>query len=139
MGNCLVLQASVIKVMKTDGKLLEYKTPMKAADKVLSEFDNNAISDSLPAVKLYHVLPLPAPEPATKKVKFADQEAEGEGTEVVRIKIIISKQELEALLSKDQISVDDMVHHGHLTQKGSNEEVCCRGWKPMLDSIPELE
>ncbi|VFQ74196.1 unnamed protein product [Cuscuta campestris] len=124
--------------MKTDGKLLEYKTPMKA-DKVLSDFDNHAISDSLPAVKLNHVLPLPGPEPATKKVKFADQEADREGIEVVRIKIIISKQELEALLSKDQVSVDDMVHHLHQNQKSSNEEAGCRGWKPMLDSIPELD
>nr|GLL36413.1 uncharacterized protein LOC109181110 [Ipomoea trifida]GMD41479.1 uncharacterized protein LOC109181110 [Ipomoea batatas] len=161
MGNCLVLQANVIRVMKTDGKILEYKAPMKVYQ-VLSEFANHAISDSLPVVqhlradtemvggRLYYLLPLPVPrpKPAKKKVKFADQveEADQQGTGVVRVKIIISKQELQALLSKDQISVDDMVRHlqkekssNELNRCAADEEANCKGWKPMLGSIPELD
>lgn len=159
MGNCIVLQAKVIRVIRTDGKILEYKAPMKVYQ-VLSEFKSHAISDSLPVVQhlhadadmhggcLYYLLPEPAPpspKPAKRKVKFADQ-VEEEVHQQIRIKLVISKQELKSMLSEEGISLNDIVCH--LQNKGrcndqinrsDDDEVISKGWKPMLDSVPETD
>ncbi|KAL0374870.1 UNVERIFIED_CONTAM: hypothetical protein Sradi_3402700 [Sesamum radiatum] len=120
MGNCLVLEEKTVKVMKTDGKIIEYKSPIKV-HQVLSEFSHHAISDKLPVVKhlhpnaemlgghLYYLLPLPVPVPVPaappkkkKTVRFSDEVVEEARRvpEVVRIKLVISKQELQAMMGK---------------------------------------
>ncbi|CAI9783313.1 unnamed protein product [Fraxinus pennsylvanica] len=158
MGNCLALQAKVIKVIKTDGKILEYKAPLEV-HQVLSEFSHHAISDKLPVVqymnpnakmiggRLYYLLPLPvAPLHRTKKknktVRFADSVEEArESTGVVRIKLIISKQDLQAMLGKGGVSVDDMVLEQSTKKVDAIDRVGytnCRGWMPVLDSVPEV-
>ncbi|KAL2481669.1 hypothetical protein Adt_34635 [Abeliophyllum distichum] len=157
MGNCLVLQEKVIKVIKTDGKILEYKAPLEV-HQVLSEFSHHAISDKLPVVQymnpnakmiggqLYYLLPLPvAPPPRTKKkktVQFADSVKEaGEATGVVRIKLVISKKDLQAMLGKGGVSVDDMVSKQSTHKVDTVDRdgyMNCRGWMPALDSVPEV-
>ncbi|XP_009775609.1 uncharacterized protein [Nicotiana sylvestris] len=137
MGNCIVLQEKVVKIMKTDGKILEYKAPIKVYE-VLSQFAGQyAISESLSVIQhllpnsnmlagqLYYllpILPVSPPKIAKKKkvVKFAKEVVDQEEakkqrtTEVVRIKLVISKKELQALLSGTEgglITVNDIVNH----------------------------
>ncbi|KAJ6406677.1 hypothetical protein OIU84_010230 [Salix udensis] len=161
MGNCLVLQPNVIKVMKPDGKILEYQAPMKV-QQVLSDFSGHAIADSLQAFRhllpetnllggdrLYYLVPLQLPSPQAKKkkkVRFSIPEEEAkdvqEKTSVVRIKLVISKQELQEMLRKGGVSADDMVSHLQGQRRvrkvdisGSDDEH--KGWKPELESLPE--
>ncbi|KAF9603386.1 hypothetical protein IFM89_035832 [Coptis chinensis] len=152
MGNCLVLQDKFVKIMKTDGKILEYQTPLRV-QQVLSEFTGHAISDSLPVQQhlcadtdmlsghLYYLLPPPLPtKEADKSMTVSSTKEETkQGTGVVRIKIVITKQELNEMLAKGGIpSVDDMVSQ---LQKKTKDEVDgdrnCNGRKPVLQSIPE--
>ncbi|KAL7247817.1 hypothetical protein ACSBR2_002682 [Camellia fascicularis] len=168
MGNCLVMQEKlIIKVMKTDGKVLEYKAPLKA-HQVLSDFAGHAISGTLPVLRhlhpddnmagghLYYLLPLPSPPPAVaekKRVRFANPEVEvGQESGVVRIKLVISKQELEVMLRKGGFSIDEMVYDqlkrkqislddqkdhefdDHVVDDDDHDD----GWKPVLESIPEV-
>lgn len=80
-----------MSVMKTDGKILEYKAPIQV-HQILSEFSHHAISDRLPVVKhlhptsellqgkLYYLVPLPQPakRKTTKKVRFSEDVVEKE-------------------------------------------------------------
>ncbi|XP_047312287.1 uncharacterized protein LOC124915577 [Impatiens glandulifera] len=157
MGNCLVTEYKIIKVMKTDGKVLEYRAPIKV-HQVLSDFSGHAISDKLPVVShlcldfdmivdhLYYLLPLPVlpaeeeEEKEKKRVRFSNPQdiAGQEGSGVVRIKLVITKQELEMMLSRGALSLDDMISHLQDKQNSSNQaELSNKGWKPSLESIPE--
>ncbi|KAG1369694.1 hypothetical protein COCNU_15G000600 [Cocos nucifera] len=142
MGNCLVLQdKKMIKIIRMDGKILRYQSPLKAYQ-ILSEFPEHAISDALPVVhhldpttdmrsgRLYHLLPLTTPIKET-----------GLRTGVVRIKLVISKQELEDLLLKGGVTLDSMMsligqRQPSNRRSGDGEEKCI-GWRPALESIPE--
>ncbi|KAL6988418.1 hypothetical protein U1Q18_014168 [Sarracenia purpurea var. burkii] len=168
MGNCLVMGAKLIRVMKPDGKILEYKAPLKA-HQVMSDFPGHAISDTLPVLgylrpdsemiggHLYYLLrsppALPGPAVEKKRVRFANPEIDDGGEAgnggVVRIKLVISKQELEVLLRKGGVSVVEDMVSDHLQMKQNpyqNEEVelvsddngSSEGWKPVLESIPEV-
>ncbi|KAL3825763.1 hypothetical protein ACJIZ3_021792 [Penstemon smallii] len=165
MGNCLVHE-KIVRVMKTDGKILEYKTPIKV-HQVLSEFTHHAISDQLPVIKhlhpntellrgrLYYLLPLPvAPTPVRNKnkkkksVRFSDDVLEEEARKVsgvVRIKVLISKQELQAILTGGGVSVNDMISQAqkepivdNLKSNGRDGNITSKGWLPSLEIIPEL-
>ncbi|KAL6585465.1 hypothetical protein OROMI_002109 [Orobanche minor] len=154
MGNCLVLEEKLVRVMKTDGKILEYKSPIKV-HRLLSEFSHHAISDTLHVIKhmhpnadmlrgrLYYLLPLPEPpsqlQPIKKKkkrVRFSDDVREL-GDEIydkaARIKLV---------------SVDDMIIYKvgkeeNTTKAGScgdgddQNNVISKRWSPCLKSIPE--
>ncbi|KAH7512165.1 hypothetical protein FEM48_Zijuj12G0061600 [Ziziphus jujuba var. spinosa] len=169
MGNCLVLREQVIKIVKPDGKILEYRAPMKVYQ-VLTEFSGHAISETASVMKhlkpetkllgghLYYLVRLPLPANGAskkKKVRFSDPEMDKadagqerkkttSSSSVVRIKLVISKQELQEMLRKGGISVDDMVsklHNGGTGKSmdmdddnGNNDR---HGWKPALESIPE--
>ncbi|KAK7378799.1 hypothetical protein VNO80_04247 [Phaseolus coccineus] len=157
MGNCLVVQENVVKIMKKDGKILEYKTPIKV-EEVLVQFSGHAVSESLTVLRylepqtklvegqLYYLVPLPPPPPSpktNKKVRFADPEVQDlQKSNVVRIKVVISKQELQNMLQNGGFSVSNMLSLAHddkgedLSQK--NEDVS-EGWKPALESIPEVK
>ncbi|XP_055811616.1 uncharacterized protein LOC129881436 [Solanum dulcamara] len=172
MGNCIVLQEKVVKVIKTDGKILEYKSPIKV-HQILSQFPSHVISNSLQVInqnllpnddmlrgKIYYLLPiLPIPKPTTKKkVKFADdqllvEEKAKPKIEALRIKLVISKKELQALLMSTEggsITLD------HIVQRRVKEEQIItnkiksyviedystdqgKGWKPILENIPEFD
>ncbi|KAK4281657.1 hypothetical protein QN277_013122 [Acacia crassicarpa] len=158
MGNCLVLPDNVVQVMKTDGEILEYKSPI-LVHQVLKEFSGHAISESVPVLRrlqpntklladhLYYLVP-PSQEPAKKKVRFADPEVQDsqESSSVVRIKVVISKQELQAMLNKGGISVNNVNMLSLLPgepvteseDKSHKKNEGLQGWKPALESIPEL-
>nr|CAD1836745.1 unnamed protein product [Ananas comosus var. bracteatus] len=141
MGNCFALEErEVIKIMRVDGKILQYKPPMKV-HQALEEFPNHAISDSFSTVRYlnpstnmrggrpYYLLPLKK-TPITEAV-FEDG--------VIRIKLVITKQALKDMLRKEIISLDDVIS---LCQRESREtaksdEKGCAGWQPALQSIPE--
>lgn len=159
MGNCLALQEKIIKVMKPDGKVLEYKAPLKV-HQVLSEFSGYGISDTLPATQhlrkdmemvgghLYYLIPAPPPSPETQKkvVRFSDPKFEADqGTGVVRIKLVITKQELKEMLQKGGVTVDHVISQlqsGQGIKEVNKLDIDdignCRGWKPALESIPEV-
>ncbi|GLT94707.1 hypothetical protein SLE2022_124360 [Rubroshorea leprosula] len=156
MGNCLVPQDKVVRVMKNDGKILEYQEPIKV-HQVLSEFSGHALSDSFPGCHhlqpdakllsghLYYLIPLPlVSQKVKKKVRFSNPEADGEqGTGVVRIKLVISKQELRKMLQKEGVSVPEMISKAQSRKSESKIDMSegddnCRGWKPVLESISEV-
>ncbi|XP_058739057.1 uncharacterized protein LOC131610967 [Vicia villosa] len=127
MGNCLVLQQiNMMKIMKTDVKALEYKTPIK-------------VEDVLP-------LPPPASPKGVKKVRFANPEVQDvHKSSVVRIKLVISKQKLQDMLDNGGISVDKMLSLAHGEKEMDDEDLCKENdddslgeWKPVLKSIPEV-
>lgn len=174
MGNCLVVGEKVIKIMKPDGKILEYRSPIKVYE-VLSEFTGHAMSEATtqasgqhlrPETKLRggqldYLVPLPLRSPQggvkkKKKVRFSDpekgseqqeqeEEKEKETNKVVRIKLVISKQELQELLSKGGVLVDSTVSRLHNEKRkdgNSDGLISCHQrkgyWKPALESIPEI-
>ncbi|KAJ8899628.1 hypothetical protein K2173_018602 [Erythroxylum novogranatense] len=150
MGNCLVLKQNVIRVMNPDGKILEYKAPI-IVQQVLSDFSGHALSVSLQSLQhlrpdtkllvghLYYLVPASIPSPQVKKkVRFSIPEKGDEGSKVVRIKLIISKKELQEMLQKGGVSVGDMVsqlqgqQRVHQVDTSYNDDKC---WKPALESI----
>lgn len=176
MGNCLVMGERVIRVMKPDGKILEYRSPIRALD-LLSEFSGHAVSETSgsaqtshlqPEAKLqggnmYYLVPLPLKQHVKKKkkkVRFSEPEKElveeEKSSKVVRIKLIISKQELQELLKKGGVSVGDLVSQLHQTEKRVDQNTNTSSdhglitscddhdghgegyWKPVLESIPEV-
>ncbi|XP_028771304.1 uncharacterized protein LOC114740763 [Neltuma alba] len=159
MGNCLVLQENIVRVVKADGKVLEYKEPIKV-HQVLTQFFGHAISESLPVVRhlhpdtkllrgqLYYLVPpasSPSPKASKKKVRFANPEVESEEeSSVVRIKLVISKKELQNMLCKGGISINNILPlvHGEKGQEdgedNKTDDYGCQGWKPALESIPEV-
>ncbi|MED6218143.1 hypothetical protein PIB30_024187 [Stylosanthes scabra] len=166
MGNCLVVQENIVKIMKTDGKVLEYKAPIKV-EKVLLDFSGHAVSDShsllrhlhpntkLLAGNLYYLVPPPPPQPSrpstpksSKKVRFAEPEVKDvEESKVVTIKVVISKQQLRDMMQKGVVSIDkvlSMVHpeNQRATDDDAKEkgdrDFCDEVWKPTLESIAEV-
>ncbi|KAF4394677.1 hypothetical protein F8388_015583 [Cannabis sativa] len=191
MGNCLVSEEKVIKVVKPDGKVLEYRSPIKAFD-VLSQFSGHTLSSAEtttssgpillnqnqhlnPETKLlgghlYYLEPVPSPpkkKKTAKKVRFTVPEKEVEYTKpeletttttssnsssskVVRIKLVISKQELQELLKNTKggssvVSVDDMVSKFCSDDQKIKLDHNCDydqgegcNWKPELESIAEV-
>ncbi|KAL0708951.1 hypothetical protein Bca4012_015929 [Brassica carinata] len=168
MGNCIVMEKKVIKIVRNDGKVLEYRKPI-CVHHILTQFsghsvfDNNTSCHLLPDAKLlsgrlYYLLPTTINKKKTKKVTFADPEveeynhddtSESKGSKdnntnasVVRMKIVVRKQELEKLLQGG--SVHEMVYQTlekqvlHTDDDDDNLE-CNRGLRPVLDSIPESE
>ncbi|MBA0734707.1 hypothetical protein Gogos_018603 [Gossypium gossypioides] len=160
MGNCLVLEEKVVRVMKTDGKILEYPRPIKV-QQVLSDFSDHALSESFSGCRnlhpdtkllpgmLYYLVPSPSIKSKEKKVRFSstpevkDDEEGSHG--VVRIKLIISKKELEKLVQKDGVSVHEMVSKIQSKQSingvdddDDGDDDSCRKWKPALESIAEV-
>ncbi|RDX64331.1 hypothetical protein CR513_57120, partial [Mucuna pruriens] len=156
MGNCLVVQENVVKIVKSDGKVMEYKTPIKV-EEVLIQFSGHAVSESVQALRylepntkllkgqLYYLVPLPPPSPkSNKKVRFADPEVQDvQKSNVVRIKLVISKQELQDMLQNGGFSVSNMLSLVHedkgqdLSQKSDHD--FSQAWKPALESIPEVK
>lgn len=155
MGNCLAQQEKLIEVMRTDGKILEYKAPLKVHE-VLSEYAGHAISQTLPVIQhlwpdadmhagqLYYLLPLPFPSlEIDKKYHTTKEVAEKEDSRAVRIKLVIRRQDLE-MLSKGGVSVEDMISQlknqklvDSLQKLDGDSNRNREGWKPALQSIPE--
>ncbi|GAB4856388.1 hypothetical protein Ancab_014308 [Ancistrocladus abbreviatus] len=122
MGNCLRAQKQIVKVVKMDGKILEYRAPIKV-HQVLSNFTGHAIADILPASghlqpntelvggRFYYLVPLQM-QPSKvrrKKVSFLNLEERGKGDSTgLRVKLVIRKQELMEMIENGVISVNRM-------------------------------
>ncbi|CAL9229067.1 unnamed protein product, partial [Arabidopsis halleri] len=174
MGNCLVMEKKVIKIVRNDGKVLEYREPI-SVHHILTQFSGHSLSHNnthlLPDAKLlsgrlYYLLPTTMnKKKVNKKVTFANPEVEdnerslreeedtsesnsnidgddNKNVTVVRMKIVVHKQELEKLLQGG--SVHEMMYQTLekqllLTDDGDDLDECNSGWRPALDSIPESE
>lgn len=158
MGNCIALRKKAIKIIKPDGEVLEYSPPMKVCH-VLSIFGGHALYDSLPVVRhlhpdtdmiggrVYYLSPLlAAPRQRAKKAGDISSKITPTGQEsgVLRIKLVISKQELQAMLQKGGVTVDNMVsklqNNGKVYGTDSFSSDSRRSsprWMPMLESVPE--
>ncbi|CAA7021537.1 unnamed protein product [Microthlaspi erraticum] len=93
MGNCIVMEKKVIKIMRDDGKVVEYRGPKKVHH-ILTQFSNHySLFDSLsnnchlhPQSKLlcghlYYLMPkematIKKKKTTMKKVRFANPEVE---------------------------------------------------------------
>ncbi|CAN6330560.1 unnamed protein product [Urochloa humidicola] len=111
MGNCLVIQdRKEIKIMSVDGsEVLKMPSPTSSLK----------VQESLQDV-------IPAKVPAA----VVDPGA-------VRVKLVISKQELKKMLDKEGMSLDDMVSLMRKEASDTEREECFGGWRPVLESIPE--
>ncbi|XP_004502739.1 uncharacterized protein [Cicer arietinum] len=134
-GSCYIFDAmekhdfEVVRVAKEDGKMLEFSTPIHVKD-ILTNFPANDIGVSnnateilsqdyeLKGGRLYYLLP-------------HNKETEANSGEIKRIKVLITKQQLQQLVTK-QITLQDLLSvvktvGVHLPTDR----------KPILDSIPE--
>ncbi|XP_022773755.1 uncharacterized protein LOC111316004 [Durio zibethinus] len=138
----------VLQVVKMDGKILEFRAPVLVKD-VLVKFSGSGIGLSktvaqhlplnyeLKMGKVYYILPsvddpvrAPTPE-SNSDSSVADTQQTGG---VKRIKVVITKQELHQLLTK-QLSVEEVL--ACLEKRNGNFVVSPRNWKPKLESISE--
>ncbi|KAG9130966.1 hypothetical protein Leryth_006730 [Lithospermum erythrorhizon] len=92
-----------------------------------------------------------SPKVDTKRIDQPNQTTEaGQGAGVLRIKFMISKKELQAMLTKG-LTVKDIVSQelqnvSHELQNRQSSpkntdscaKVSCQGWAPILESIPEV-
>nr|XP_034908008.1 uncharacterized protein LOC118043986 [Populus alba] len=112
IGSCIgfpqAKHEKVLHVVKTDGKVLEFRAPVLVKD-IAVNFPGSGTS---PVV---------------------DREEEASSGGVKRIKVVITKQQLHQLLKKE-ISLEDVLLG--LEQKSSSLD-SPRNWKPKLESIPE--
>nr|KYP57049.1 hypothetical protein KK1_003303 [Cajanus cajan] len=127
-------KVKVVRVAKPDGKILEFSIPIHVKD-ILTNYPDYCVGVSkevteslspdheLKAGRLYYLLPSLHTPPNLKSLKT--------GGGVKRIKVVITKQQLEQLVTK-QISVEDILSEAQTVGVNfpSNR-------KPKLDSIPE--
>lgn len=154
MGNCFVLcrittssrivaddvvpkHGKVSRVVKTDGKVLEFRAPILVKD-ILFNFSSFGISVSkqapeqlpsnyeLKSGKVYYMVPL------LSCVTEEDRTASA----TTRIKVVITKQQLQELLT-NQISVQKVLPVSGPKIKPCNLVDSSTNWKPKLLSIPE--
>ncbi|KAL6595571.1 hypothetical protein ACP70R_047911 [Stipagrostis hirtigluma subsp. patula] len=93
MGNCLVIQdRKEIKIMRVGGSKQALKMPSPSSSKV-----HDALAESPPGHGISGVLP----------VKAATAAVANPGA--VRVKLVISKQELKRMLDKESMSLEDVV------------------------------
>ncbi|KAL9290879.1 hypothetical protein AtEden1_Chr3g0166511 [Arabidopsis thaliana] len=105
MGNCLVMEKKVIKIMRNDGKVVEYRGPMKVHH-ILTQFSPHySLFDSL--TNNCHLHPQ-AKLLCGRLYYLEDDEESQKSNGVVRVKMVVSKQELEKLLQGG--SVHEMVY-----------------------------
>lgn len=154
IGNCVSCisisprqQGKVLQIVKLDGKIANLTAPVLVKDLStnlvgsgisLSKGDSKRLplNHELKLGKVYYVLPAAAAAMSPERVpSTAGQSEQSDGVKK-RIKIVITKQQLQQLLSKS-VSVEEIL-------AGTNKETCQdrgldspRNWRPRLDSIPE--
>ncbi|GLJ54322.1 hypothetical protein SUGI_1165650 [Cryptomeria japonica] len=170
MGNCVqtgcrrISQAveveKFINIMKTDGKILEYSAPLFVRD-VLVDYECHAvvnpqtINQQLPLA--YELLPghmyclVPDEKNHVNKeeeamIKVEPKEMDKSKGGVVRLKVVIKRQQLgELLVANKGMSLEELVlqiqskcHSPRSGLDDSSPKSNSSGWRPSLDSIPEL-
>ncbi|WOG98308.1 hypothetical protein DCAR_0417649 [Daucus carota subsp. sativus] len=154
MGNCLALQEKFVQVVKTDGKILEYRAPLKV-HQVLSEYPGHEISltplvirrlqadANMRAGHVYYLLPLSVPSLELNQYSNTKEVSEQENHGVVRIKLLIRKQDLEEMLGQGgpveqlilQLQNKQLVRSFKNLESDASKNFT--GWKPVLPTIPE--
>ncbi|XP_031473602.1 uncharacterized protein LOC116246055 [Nymphaea colorata] len=149
MGNCLTIEAKVIKFKNKDGEMLEHDAPQEVQH-LLADFPVHASSESYAASSALlpdQVSHLPSSSTAqeteernTPTTSNGDDHAAGAGESkcssggIIRIKLLVTKQQLEDILTKG-VSLDNMITN--LTRGAYNIDSPNSRWKPTLRSIPE--
>jgi len=108
-----------MKIMSVDYGSSQVFRVQPSPSRFMKVQDDDSLGEPLPAASVLPVKKAPA------------------GT--VRVKLVISKQELKKMLDKEGMSLDDMVSLMRKEASGreQEEEFCCGGWRPALESIPE--
>ncbi|XP_074377767.1 uncharacterized protein LOC141719290 [Apium graveolens] len=148
MGNCFYRQN---KLIKANGDILEYKAPMKV-NKLLKEYSGHTVFKTMPAKeplrpqdvmlsgRLYYLQPLPIPS-----LVFDEKNLQHSNSKIVvsqksfgvlRIKLIIRKNELELMLRRG-VSLNDIISQIQQIQRAKKVNNC-ELWKPVLQIIPEV-
>lgn len=133
----------VVQLVKIDGKIMEFSAPILVKD-VLQHFSGYNIALSREALQhlplnswlklgdIYYLVPsVESLESAEGSRKVEKEESGG----VKRIKVVITRQQLQDLLSKQALAVD--ILSGLKSEICSGDEKCMTIWKPKLESIPE--
>ncbi|KAH7543750.1 hypothetical protein ACOSQ2_031862 [Xanthoceras sorbifolium] len=151
MASCFgkaIKHKKVVRIVKMDGKILEMKSPVKV-EEILRSFSGSGIdgvseklapeflplNHQLKLGKVYYVLP----SVTSDKEKAVEAEAEAEaGGGVRRIKVVITKKQLQQLLEK-QLSVEEVLLTVGRRRRSASWEVDSptSNWKPKLEAIPE--
>ncbi|KAK2633874.1 hypothetical protein Ddye_028666 [Dipteronia dyeriana] len=139
----------VLRIVKVDGKLLEMKSPVKV-EEILTSFSGSGIgvsekaSEFLPLNyqlklgKVYYVIP----SINSEKEKAVEAETDAKAGGVKRIKVVITKKQLQQLLEK-QLSIEEVllaVERRSSSTSSASWEVespTRSNWKPKLEAIPE--
>lgn len=135
-------QSKVVRVVKLDGKIIEFSSPILVKD-VLKNFPelhlgaSNEASESehlcpdyeLRAGRLYFLLRSQCGSSSNGSSIGNSEMASGSK----RVKIVITRKQLEMLVSK-QISLEDVLSQGHYRNFDLSSN--CKG---KLDSIPEAD
>lgn len=131
-------------MVKRDGKMIQFRGPILVKD-VLVNFSGLGVGVSREALqhlpsdyelkigKVYYLLPCPCSSGGSvsaPEVSSVADDGGQKGSGMKRIKVVITKQQLQDLLSK-QISLEELL----LSQ--SVDLSSPRNWKPKLDPIPE--
>lgn len=165
MGNCLVLcgdnrvscfadvetsrNRNIVQLLKSDGEIFEFSTPVLVKD-VLRKFSGFSIALArknplhLPPdflLKLgnrYHLIPSDEGLESVEESRVVDKE---ESSGVRRIKVVITKKQLQDLLSREVLAVDILSVLQSETCDGDDnnddDDSITTIWKPKLESIPE--
>ncbi|BFG19379.1 hypothetical protein CerSpe_056530 [Prunus speciosa] len=91
--------------------------------------------------KVYYMIPLlgsVASDASSAGIISSVDVTEKDRAATTRIKIVITKQQLQELLTR-QISVQEVLSASGLEQKSCSFNDSSTNWKPRLESIPELE
>ncbi|KAI3410531.1 uncharacterized protein J3R85_018730 [Psidium guajava] len=145
-------QGKALQIVKLDGKIAKLAAPVLVKDLSTNLGGSSGISLSkgdakqlplnyeLKPGKVYYVLPAAAAAAAAtispERVPSPAGQSEQSGGVKKRIKIVITKQQLQQLLSKS-VSVEEVligIDKGDCQDRGLGSP---RNWKPRLDSIPE--
>ncbi|KAH9322889.1 hypothetical protein KI387_017528, partial [Taxus chinensis] len=160
MGNCMQSRVrvcvetgdQVIKVMRMDGKMLEYNPPLLVGDLLIENGNHMVVhsqnlSDALPhdhkleGGHLYYLIPMEADKNGGGTVTVEDLGPSGGADNGLRLKIVVSKEQLKALLSdgflKEKLMEQLLLRQLQSRAQQEESDVSNRRWTPSLEKIPE--
>lgn len=126
-----------------DGKIMEFSAPILVKD-VLRNFSGYNVALSRDALQhlplnsrlklgdMYYLIPSVESLESAEGSRKVEKE---EGGGIKRIKVVITRQQLQDLLAKQGLAVD--ILSGLRSETCTNDDKCMTIWKPELESIPE--
>ncbi|XP_038875983.1 uncharacterized protein LOC120068327 [Benincasa hispida] len=139
-------QGEALKIVKSDGKVLEFITPTLVKD-VLVNFSGFVIGSSQDASHHHYLSPdfelkmgqvyymLPSPQPTALLPPHSFTEDSDKSSNTKRVRIVLTKKQLQQLLAK-QVSMEDLIMQ-QLEQTTLCNFESSSTWKPALAAIPE--